>query len=128
MRCFLLPSQTEGDFAMRLVNQRRLRVEPLDDRCLPSAGFVFDWNTLLLDVGRLRNQGNQVSGRALAIMNAAVYDSVNAITPTHTVYHVDARDFPGASTAAADAAAAQAAFEVAAGLYSHADEVARFSI
>jgi hypothetical protein len=65
--------------------------------CLLSAGFVLDWNNLLLDVERLRGQGNPPATRALAIIDAAVYDSVNAISPTHTVFHVDARAFPGAS-------------------------------
>jgi hypothetical protein len=111
---------------MGFPKQRLLRLEPLEDRTVPSAAFVFDWNNLLLDVQRLRGQGNQQSARALAIMGAAVYDSVNAISPTHTVFHVDARAFPGASTASADAAAAQAAHDVAAGLYNQAPEIARF--
>ena len=68
---------------MRRGKQSRLRVEPLEDRCLPSADFVFQWNDLLLDVQRVRAQGNPQSARALAIMGAAVYDSVNAIDPTH---------------------------------------------
>src|SRR5262249_45086395 len=106
--------RTEGDFTMRVQKKRSLRVEPLEDRCLLSADFVFQWNDLLVDVQRLRGQGNPQSARALAILGAAVYDSVNAINPTHTVFHVDARAFPGAS---ADAAAAQAAHDVAVALY-----------
>ena len=81
---------------MRLGKQSRLRVETLEDRSLPSADFVFQWNDLLLDVQRVRAQGNPQSARALAIMGAAVYDSVNAIDPTHEVFHVDARAFPEA--------------------------------
>ena len=111
---------------MRLMKQSLLRVEPLEDRCLLSADFVLEWNDLLLDVQRLRGQGNPQSARALAIMGAAVYDSVNAIDPTHTVYHVDARAFPGASTASADAAAAQAAHDVAYALYTQPAERLRF--
>ena len=91
---------------MVLVNRSRLRVEPLEDRSVPSAAFVPEWNDLLVDVQRVRGQGNTPASRALAMMNAAVYDSVNAIDPTHTVYHVDARAFPGVSTASADAVAA----------------------
>src|SRR5262249_9611351 len=98
---------------MRPGKKRLLRVEPLEDRCLLSADFVLQWNDRFLEVQRLRTQGNPQSARALAILGAAVYDSVNAISPTHTVYHVDARAFPGASTASADAAAAQAAHDVA---------------
>src|SRR5262249_45977531 len=113
----LILPQTEGDLNMRFGKKCLLRVEPLEDRCLLSADFVFDWNNLLLDVQRLRGQGNPQSARALAIMGAAVYDSVNAIKPTHTVYHVDARAFPAAESASADAAAAQAAHDVAFALY-----------
>ena len=90
---------------MRLGKKRLLRVEPLEDRCLLSADFVYQWNDRLVDVQRLRSQGNPQSARALAILGAAVYDSVNAISPTHTVFHVDARAFPGAA-ASADAVAA----------------------
>jgi hypothetical protein len=114
---FAIPPQTEGDLIMRLMKKSLLRVEPLEDRCLPSADLVFQWNDMLLDVQRLRGQGNPPAARALAILDAAIYDSVNAVDPTHAVYHVDARAFPGASTASADVAAAQAAHDVAFGLY-----------
>jgi hypothetical protein len=110
---------------MRLTKRSVLRVEQLEDRCLLSADFVLQWNDLLVDVQRLRAQGNQVSARALAMMNAAVYDSVNAINPTYTVYHVDARDRPEAATASPDAAAAQAAHDVAYALYTQTAERAR---
>ena len=70
---------------MRLVKKRVPRVELLEDRCLLSADFVYQWNDLLLDVQRLRGQGNPPATRALAIMDAAIYDSVNAIDPTHAV-------------------------------------------
>ena len=89
---------------------------------MPSAAFVLEWNNLLVDVQQLRGQGNQQAARALAMMGAAVYDSVNAVDPTHTVYHVDARAFPGVATASADAAAAQAAHDVAFALYTRTAE------
>src|SRR5262245_38060684 len=111
---------------MRLMKKSLLHVEPLEDRCLLSAGFVLDWNALVLDVQRLRAQGNPPATRALAIMDAAVYDSVNAISPTHTVFHVDARAFPGAAAASADAAAAQAAHDVAYALYTQPADRQRF--
>jgi hypothetical protein len=103
-----------------------LRVEQLEDRCLLSANFILQWNGLLLNVQQLRGQGNQQAARALAMMGAAVYDSVNAIDPTHTVYHVDARAFPNVATASADAAAAQAAHDVAYALYTQAADRALF--
>lgn len=102
---------------MRLKKQRALCLERLEDRCVPSADFIIDWNKDLLDVQRQRGQGNQQSARALAMMGVAIYDSVNAISPTHTYYHEDARSFPGASTASGDAAAAQAAYTIAVNLY-----------
>src|SRR5262245_37952490 len=103
--------------AMRHRKRNRLQVTLLEDRSLPSACFVAQWNDLLVSVQTLRSQGNPPSARALAMMNAAIYDSVNAIDPTYTVYHVDAQDFPGVSGASADAAAAQAAHDVAYALY-----------
>jgi hypothetical protein len=99
--------------------QSRPRIETLEDRCQPSANFVLDWNNLILDVQKVRGQGNQVAARSLAIMGASVYDSVNAISPTHTVYHVDASGFPGVATASPDAAAAQAAHDTAYALYTN---------
>src|SRR5262249_30265276 len=100
----ILP-RTKRDSAMKLMKRSVLRVESLEDRWLPSADFVLQWNSLLVNVQQTRGQGNQVAARALAMMGAAVYDSVNAIDPTHTVYHVDARTFPNVSAASPDAAA-----------------------
>src|SRR5262245_20967858 len=98
---------------MQVTKKCRFRVEVLEDRALPSATFVREWNERLVNVQQMRGQGNQAAARALAMMGAAVYDSVNAINPTHTVFHYDARAFPNVSIASADAAAAQAAHDVA---------------
>src|SRR5262245_33987243 len=110
---------------MRRMKKCSPRLEQLEDRSLLSACFVLDWNDLVVDVQRLRGQGNQAAARALAMMGAAVYDSVNAINPTHTVYHTDARTFPDVSIASADAAAAQAAHDVAYALYTQPAERTR---
>src|SRR5262245_57546626 len=108
----------------------RLGVELLEDRCLLSANIVFEWTDLLLAVSgpgtkttAPRNQGNQITSRSMAMMEAAIYDAVNAIDQTHTVYHVAATAPAGAS---AEAAAAQAAHDVAVGLYNRPAEVALF--
>src|SRR5262245_28950967 len=95
------------------------RLEQLEDRCLLAADFVLHCHRLLLEVQQApsRAQGNQQAARALAMMAAAVYDSINAIDPNHTVYKVDARDRPEAATASPDAAAAQAAHDIAYALY-----------
>src|SRR5262245_57565465 len=108
-RCHSILPRTGGAFTMGLSKQRPLRVELLEDRSLPSAAFVYDWNNLVIEFQGQRAQGNQQTARALAMMNAAIYDSVNAVNPTHTAYHTDASAFPGVAGASADAAAAQAA-------------------
>jgi membrane-associated phospholipid phosphatase len=70
-----------------------LGIEILDDRCLPSADPVLEWNAIalgavkndsLLAHPRQNNPGN--ASRALAIVQAAVFDAVNSITRTYTPY------------------------------------------
>ncbi|HKB37537.1 MAG TPA: phosphatase PAP2 family protein, partial [Gemmataceae bacterium] len=85
---------------------------------LPSANNVIvEWTDLVLQAVAAHKQGTQVASRNMAILEAAIYDSVNAIDPTYDVYHTDATGFPGASTASPEAAAAQAAHDVAVFLY-----------
>jgi hypothetical protein len=103
---------------MGLSKKTVLRVAPLEDRSLPSAAFVTDWNEWVTNVQAARGQGNQAAARALAMMNAAVYNAVNAIHPTHEFYKFDARGLGNVSNASDDAAAAQAAHDVAVKLYS----------
>jgi membrane-associated phospholipid phosphatase len=99
---------------MRLRQQRVLRVEQLEDRCLPSANVVLEWNQLALQAVGQARVSPVVASRALAITQAAVYDSVNAIDGSYEPYfaHVDASR--GASL---DAAAAQAAHDALAALF-----------
>ena len=61
---------------MQLLKRCPLRVECLEDRSLPSAAFVYDWNNLVIEFQGLRAQGNQQTARALAMMNAAVAHSL----------------------------------------------------
>ena len=98
----------------------------------PPGNIVFEWTNLLLAVSgpgtsttAARNQGNQVVSRNLAMMEAAIYDSVNAIDKGHSVYLTDARYFAYPDDSA-EAAAAQAAHDVAAGLYNRPAEIALF--
>jgi membrane-associated phospholipid phosphatase len=99
---------------MRQVKQRRLRVEALDDRCLPSANVVLEWNQLALHaVGQARLSPVFVS-RDLAITQAAVYDAVNAIDKSFEPYYAHVEASSGAST---EAAAAQAAHDALAALF-----------
>src|SRR4051812_43428373 len=99
---------------MRLMKQRRLRVEQLDDRCLPSASVVVEWNQLTLDAIRQTGMNTPLASRALAITQAAVYDSVNAIDRSFEPYHAHVEASRGASL---EAAAAQAAHDALSALF-----------
>ena len=85
---------------------RWLHLEPLEDRCLLSGDMVMQWNDILLDAVRTASTPPPAAARIMAIVHAAVYDSVNALTRTHEVYLVDALAHPRASKEAAVAAAA----------------------
>src|SRR5438067_8529522 len=92
----------------------RPRLEPLDDRCLPSANVVLEWNQLALHaVGQARLSPVFVS-RDLAITQAAVYDAVVAIDRSFAPYHAQVHASRGASP---EAAAAQAAHDALAALF-----------
>lgn len=67
---------------------------------------VIDWNNVALEAIRTDNTSPPKSSRALAMVHAAIYDSVNALYKDYTPYHVDAEAPPGASPEAAAAAAA----------------------
>lgn len=99
---------------MRVLKQRSLRVEQLEDRCLLSANVVLEWNQLALHaVGQARLSPVFVS-RDLAITHAAVYDAVVAIDKSFDPYHAHVKASSGASL---DAAAAQAAHDALAALF-----------
>src|SRR5688500_12715525 len=87
----------------------RLGVEPLEDRVVPSADMVIQWNETLRDTVRTAGGPPTLLSRSMAITQAAVYDAVNALDRTHEVYLVDALAHPKASREAAVAAAAHRA-------------------
>jgi membrane-associated phospholipid phosphatase len=91
-----------------------LCVEQLEDRFLPSANVVLEWNQLALHaVGQARLSPVFVS-RDLAITQAAVFDAVNAIDRSFESYHAQVHASRGASM---EAAAAQAAHDTLAALF-----------
>src|SRR5947209_10636056 len=99
---------------MRLIKQSVLRVEQLEDRCLPSANVVLEWNQLTLHAIRQTNATPVVASRALAITQAAVYDAVNAIDRSSAPYFAQVHASHGASL---EAAAAQAAHDTLVALF-----------
>jgi hypothetical protein len=70
------------------------------------ADVVTDWNMTAIRASQAAGQPNPMFARNLAMVHAAIYDAVNAIDRSHTVYAVDATAKPGASLEAAAAAAA----------------------
>jgi membrane-associated phospholipid phosphatase len=99
---------------MRLMMQSVLRVEQLEDRCLPSANVVLEWNQLALHAIGQARVSPVAASRALAITEAAVYDSVVAIDGSFEPYHAHVRASHGASL---EAAAAQAAHDTLTALF-----------
>ena len=78
------------------------------------ADIVTDWNEAALDAMRVEHPGPPAAARALAILHASIYDAVNGITRTHTVYHVHG-NVP--ASASAEAAASAAAHSVLVSLF-----------
>jgi hypothetical protein len=94
---------------------RRPALETLEQRCLLSVDMVVQWNQIALQasvndysVPQGYELGPTRLSRAMAIVQAAVYDSVNSIEPHYTPYLIQVAAPTGAST---DAAVAQAAHD-----------------
>jgi hypothetical protein len=85
--------------------QTRLRIEPLEARCLLSGDVVLQWNQAVLAAIRADKPTIGFVTRDLAIVQTAIYDAVNAIDHASGVFHV-AVDAPHDAdpVAAADAA------------------------
>ncbi len=93
---------------------RRLRLEPLEDRCTPAANVVIEWNQVLLDTFKADRPAPLPAIRDLAIVHAAIYDAVNAIDRSYTPFFADVKASRGASL---EAAAAQAAHDTLTALF-----------
>src|SRR5438046_10276154 len=96
------------------MKQSLLRVEQLEDRCLLSANVALQWNQLAVHAIGHARVSPVIASRALAITQAAVYDSVNAIDRSFEPYHAQVHASRGASP---EAAAAQAAHDTLAALF-----------
>ena len=77
---------------------------------------ILQWNRVLMETILTPGQhpATIMPVRSYAIMHAAMYDAVNSIEGSHTPYLTDV---PGSQNASVQAAAAQAARDVLAGLY-----------
>ena len=92
----------------------RLSLEPLEDRCLPSADVVLQWNQVFLDTLKADRVLPLYVAREAAIVHAAVYDAVNDIDRSYTPFFADVKAPRGASL---EAAAAQAAHDTLTALF-----------
>jgi PAP2 superfamily len=75
---------------------------------------ILHWNETALQAIKEDRTVPPIAARNLALLHAAIYDAVNAIDRTHTVFHVEATAPLGASMAAA---ASGAAYRVLTQLY-----------
>ena len=71
-----------------------------------SGNPVIDWNTTLLDAVRTASSAPPLASRNMAMVHAAIYDSVNSISKKYSPYLVSIDAPAGASPEAATAAAA----------------------
>lgn len=112
-----------SSLALRKGGLRRApRLESLEERVLPAVDTVLQWNAIALQAqvmdnalgGPAQQAGPTRASRAMAIVQAAVFDAVNSIDRSYTPYLVQVNGPAGASV---DAAAAQAARDTLAALY-----------
>ena len=71
-----------------------------------SGNPVTDWNATLLDAVRTASSAPPLASRNMAMVHAAIYDSVNSISKKYSPYRVSIDAPAGASAEAATAAAA----------------------
>jgi hypothetical protein len=71
-----------------------------------SGNAVIEWNTILLDAVRTASSAPPLAGRNMAMVHAAIYDSVNSISKKYSSYRVSIDAPAGTSQEAATAAAA----------------------
>jgi hypothetical protein len=91
-----------------------LVLERLEDRCLMSADPVLEWNAIALDAlkndsylgANAKQAGPDRASRALAIVQAAVFDAVNSIDRSYDPYLIQVNAPRDASIGAATAQAA----------------------
>ena len=98
-----------------------LRIEQLEDRCVPAVDVILEWNAVMIQADAVSHSGgvNDQPGpvlaqRAFAITSAAMYDAYNSIERIGQRYLVTA---PNAFNADSDAAVAQAAHDTLVALY-----------
>ena len=117
---------TLGSFALSLENPQQMnRIAFLTlfsmafSSTMAQSDVVIDWNSTLSDVllsnTTLQNPG--MASRSMAMMNLAIYDAGNGVSPSHEQFYVHAA---APANASYDAAASQAAYTVLSSIYTDA--------
>ncbi len=89
-------------------------LQVLECRELLAGDVVLQWNDILLDAIRVDRTAPPAASRAMAMVQTAVFDSVNSIGNWYQPYAIDLDVAPDASL---DAAASQAAHDVLSALF-----------
>jgi hypothetical protein len=118
----MLPLRWSWRISNRPAARTRPALEALEERCLLSGDVVLEWNAIALDalkndslLGANAKQNSPThSSRALAIVQAAVFDAVNSIDQSYEPYLIDLHAPDGTSITAA---AAQAAHDTLVSLF-----------
>jgi PAP2 superfamily/Domain of unknown function (DUF4214) len=95
-----------GEIPLHLVATDAFRQTATADLQVSHGDAVIDWNQTLLNAIRVDKTPPPVASRAMAMVQAAVYDAVNAIDGSHATYQISVSAPAGASMPAAAAAAA----------------------
>ncbi len=121
-----LPRLTRRSLKSRqFSNRSQPCLELLEARCLLAVDMVLQWNQYALAAlqhdynsagSPVDEPGPTQSSRALAIVQAAVYDAAVAVNPIYTPYLFSTTALPGTSL---DAAVAQAAHDTLVALFPH---------
>ncbi len=98
--------QGSGQTSRSSVAMKLLRFEQLEKREMMASDLVLTWNDRALAAIKATSSPPPVASRDLAILQVAVYDSLNAIDRTGQPYAVDVLAQPSASREAAVASAA----------------------
>jgi hypothetical protein len=108
--------------ARKAKSSRRLRLEPLEERCLLSVDPVIFWNQVALQAAVVDHGigapglqfGPTRTSRAFAIVSGAVFDAVNSIQPYYDRYLIQ---LPAPRNASINAAVAESAYTTLVNLY-----------
>jgi len=103
----VIQDKLTGEYLAVLKGVNSNTVTPDNFTTYLSGNPIRDWNGTMLEAIRTASTAPPLASRNMAMVSAAIYDSVNSITKKYSPYRVSIDAPAGASEAAAAAAAAQ---------------------